>query len=196
VKWRTAMRGFTMIELMVAVAIGALLIFLAAPSFTTFLRNSEIRSTSESIVNGLRAAKTEAARQNQRVMFTLAGGNSASWAINLATDPDSCAGAASPPIQAYVKEEAGKNSKITVTPPTKLTVCFDGVGRVVNQGTPNDHILSIDVESTVACEARPLRIVVDDASAATPRGLRMCDPNPSLPADDPRYCRDGNDKSC
>ena len=93
------------------------------------------------------------------------------------------------------KEEAGKNTKVTVTP-NKLNVCFDGVGRIVNQGTGGDHIMSIDVETVVACEARPLRIVVDDANAATPRGLRMCDPNPNLPADDPRYCRDGNDKSC
>jgi type IV fimbrial biogenesis protein FimT len=54
-----------MIELMVAIAIGALLIFLAAPSFTTFLRNSEIRSTSESIVNGLRA-RSDGSRQPQQ----------------------------------------------------------------------------------------------------------------------------------
>jgi type IV fimbrial biogenesis protein FimT len=182
--------------MMVGIAIAALLIFLAAPSFTTFLRNSEIRSTSESIINGLRAAKTEAARQNQRVMFTLAGGNSASWAINLVGDPTNCATPVAPPIQSYAMEEAGKNSLVTVNPAAKLTVCFDGVGRVVNQGTLNDHIMTIDVESRVTCEARPLRIVVDDANLATPRGLRMCDPNPNLPADDPRYCRDGNDKAC
>jgi type IV fimbrial biogenesis protein FimT len=192
---RAAAPGFTLIELMIGIAIAALLIFLAAPSFTTFLRNSEIRSTSESIINGLRAAKTEAARQNRRVMFSLAGGNSASWAINLVNDPVDCADPVSPPIQSYAKEEAGKNSKVTVTP-NKLAVCFDGVGRVLNQGTPGDHIMSIDIESSVACEARPLRIVVDDADKATPRGLRMCDPNPNLPTGDPRYCNDGNDKSC
>ena len=134
VRLRAEMRGFTLIELMVAIAIAALLLLLAGPSFTTFLRNSEIRSTSESIVNGLRAAKTEAARQNRRVMFSLAGGNSASWAINLVNDPVDCADPVAPPIQSYAKEEAGKNSKVTITPANKLTVCFDGVGRVVNQG--------------------------------------------------------------
>ena len=61
------MRGFTLIELMVALAIAALLLLLGMPSFTTFLRNSEIRSTAESLVNGLRAASAEAARQNKRV---------------------------------------------------------------------------------------------------------------------------------
>ena len=191
---RAEVRGFTLIEMMVAIAIAALLLLLAGPPFTTFLRNSEIRSTSESIVNGLRAAKTEAARQNRRVMFTLEGGNSASWVINVVNDPVDCADPVAPPIQSYVKEEAGKNSKVIIAPADKLTVCFDGIGRVVKQGTPNDHIMSIDVESIVACQARPLRIVVDDADKPAPRGLRMCDPNPNLPPDDPRYCNDGNDK--
>jgi type IV fimbrial biogenesis protein FimT len=196
VRQRAEVRGFTLIEMMVAIAIAALLLLLAGPPFTTFLRNSEIRSTSESIVNGLRAAKTEAARQNRRVMFTLEGGNSASWVINVVNDPVDCADPVAPPIQSYVKEEAGKNSKVIIAPADKLTVCFDGIGRVVKQGTPNDHIMSIDVESIVACQARPLRIVVDDADRPAPRGLRMCDPNPNLPPDDPRYCNDGNDKSC
>ena len=192
---RAAGRGFTLIELMVGIAIAALLIVLAAPSFVTFVRNSEIRSTSESIINGLRAAKTEATRQNRRVMFSLVGGNSANWTINLVNDPVDCADPVSPAIQSYASEEAGKTSKVTVTPHKRM-VCFDGMGRVVNQGTPNDHIMSIDIESTVACQARPLRVVVDDADKPTPRGLRMCDPNPNLPSDDPRYCRDGNDTSC
>ena len=56
--------GFTLIELMVALAILALLLLLGVPSFTTFMRNSEIRSTAESIINGLRAASTEAANRN------------------------------------------------------------------------------------------------------------------------------------
>ena len=68
-------QGFTLIELMVALAIAALLLLLGMPSFTTFLRNSEIRSTSESIINGLRAATTEAANRNQTVTFELASGN-------------------------------------------------------------------------------------------------------------------------
>jgi type IV fimbrial biogenesis protein FimT len=188
---RPATRGFTMIELMAGIAIAALLVFLAAPSFTTFLRNSEIRSTSESIINGLRAASSEAARQNRRVMFTLAGSNSASWAINLVNDPVDCADPVMPAIQSYVKEEAGKNSTITSTPAGQLKVCFDGVGRVVKQGTPNDHIQQIDIASVVAGEARPLRIIVDDPNppaAGKPRGLRLCDPDTNLPADDPRRC--------
>ncbi len=71
-------QGFTLIELMVALAIAALLLLLGMPSFTTFVRNSEIRSTSESIINGLRAATTEAANRNRPVTFSLKG-SGADW---------------------------------------------------------------------------------------------------------------------
>ena len=183
-------RGFTLIELMVALAIAALLLLLGVPSFTTFIRNSEIRSTAESLVNGLRTASAEATRQNQRVLFTLAGGNSASWAFNLVTDPTDCTTLVQPPIQQYFKEEAGRSSKITTTPADKLTVCFNGLGRVVKQGVPDDHLQQIDIGSVVAGEARPLRIIVDDPTPAN-RGLRLCDPDPALlllTPPDPRAC--------
>ena len=189
---RAAAGGFTLIELMLAIAIAALLIFLGVPSFTTFLRNSEIRSTSESLLTGLRAASAEAARQNQRVLFTLAGSNSPSWDFRLVTSPTDCTTTApDPPIQKYAQEEAGQRSKATTTPPAQRTVCFNGLGRIVNQGvSPSDHIQQIDIDSVVAGEAHPLRIIVDD-SATNPnrRGIRLCDPGlPVLTPPDARAC--------
>lgn len=185
--------GFTLIEMLVAVGIAALLILIGVPSFTTFVRNSEIRSTSESIINGLRAASAEAARQNQRVLFTLAGGNSPSWEFRLVTSPTDCTTTApDPPIQKYAQEEAGRNSVATTVPAAKRTVCFNGLGRIVNQGvSPSDHIQQIDIASVVAGEARPLRIIVDDVGAADPsrRGIRLCDPGlPALTPPDARAC--------
>jgi type IV fimbrial biogenesis protein FimT len=185
--------GFTLIELLVALAVLALLLLLGMPSFTTFVRNSEIRSTAESIVNGLRTASAEAANRNARVAFTLAGGGDPSWAINVVKDPDTKE-LEQPPIQAYSKSEAGRSTKVTVTPGNRLQVTFTGLGRVQNQGVPNDHLQQIDIGPIVSGEARPLRIVVDDpnpADPAKPRGLRMCDPDPALSAltpPDPRAC--------
>lgn len=183
-------RGFTLIELMAGLAILALLLALGMPSFTTFLRNSEIRSTAESLINGLRTASAEATRQNSKVLFTLGPG--ADWAINLVNNPD-CTGLVQPPIQQFAGNETGKNSKITATP-AKTTVCFNGLGRIVSQGTVGDHIQQIDIETLVTGEARSLRIIVDDVAAADPtkpRGMRMCDPDPALKLlspPDPRAC--------
>lgn len=186
-------RGFTMIELLVGLALLALLLTFGVPSFTTFLRNSEIRSTAESLINGLRAASTEAANRNTRVAFTLAGASDAGWAINVVKDP-ATKELEQPPIQAYSRKEAGASTRITVTPAGKLQVTFTGLGRVENQGTPDDHLQQIDIDSVVSGEARPLRIIVDDpnpADPAKPRGLRLCDPDPKLAAltpPDPRAC--------
>jgi type IV pilus assembly protein PilV len=166
-----------MIELMVAVAIGALLVFLAAPSFTTFLRNSEIRSTSESIVNGLRAAAAEAANRNKRVTFELTNGTTnADWRFWVLEDDDTT----QKTLQSYAKNEAGKNSTIVVTPAGRSKVAFNGLGRVeIDPLNPDDHIRMIDVASAVPAEARPLRIIVDDPNppaANRPRGFACATP--------------------
>ena len=184
-------RGFTLIELMVALAIAAILMLIAGPSFTTFLRNSEIRSTSESLLNGLKAATAEAANRNKTVTFELASATAADWRFWVLEDD----GVTQKTLQSYSKNEAGSSSKITVTPAGKLTVKFNGLGRVtIDPLDPDDHIRQIDIASVVAGEARPLRIIVDDPTppaAGRPRGLRLCDPDSALATlspPDPRAC--------
>lgn len=178
-------RGFTMLELMVALSIAALLLTVGLPSFTTFLRNSEIRSTAESISNGLRVARTEATRLNKPVSFTLAGGGNPGWSIN-EFDPVALT-LIQPPIQQYASVEAGRNSMTVNAPANATAITFNGLGRVISPSpiaTPN--LQQIDVTSIVAGEARTLRILVDDA-----RGIRMCDPDPAIAAlvpPDPRAC--------
>ena len=182
-------QGFTLIELMVALAIAALLLMLGVPSFTTFLRNSEIRSTSESIINGLRAATAEAANRNRKVTFEFASAASADWSfwfLDDSTDPPT-----KRILQSYSGKEAGLNTNVKKTP-GPLLVEFNGLGRVNNPGS-GDHIWSIDIESIVPGEARPLRIIVDDSKdppAGKPRGLRMCDSGlDGLDPPDPRACK-------
>ena len=96
-------------------------------------------------------------------MFKLAGGNSPSWAFNVPSDPIARPWPPGSRSSSTRKRKPGRNSKVTVLPADKLTVCFNGLGRIVNQGvTPSDHIQQIDIDSVVAGEARPLRIIVDD----------------------------------
>jgi len=184
-------RGFTLIELMVALAIVALLFLLGMPSFTSFLRNSEIRSTAESIINGLRAATSEAANRNKKVTFEFASATGADWSFWVFDDD----GVTKKTIQSYSKKEAGSSTKITLSPAGQLMVTFNGLGRVdIDPASPNNHIRQIDIDSVVAGEARPQRIIVDDPNppaAGKPRGLRMCVPAPALAAltpPDPRAC--------
>ncbi len=168
-------RGFTLIELMIAIGIAVLLMMQAAPSFTTFLRNSEIRSTAESIANGLRTARAEATHRNVPITFTfIAGGGDPSWAINAFSLTTTSL--IQPPIQQYSKLEAGRNAKVATTPGGAISVTFNGLGRIISPSplaTPN--LQRLDVGSIVAGEARTLRVYVDDV-----HGIRMCDPDPAL----------------
>ena len=54
-------RGFTLIELMVGLALLAVLTMLAFPTFTTMVQNARLRAVADSILAGLQGARAEAA---------------------------------------------------------------------------------------------------------------------------------------
>ena len=64
-------RGFTVIEVIIAVTIAGLLLAAALPSAGTWIRNTKIRTAAESISNGLHHARNESVRRNQPVGFYL-----------------------------------------------------------------------------------------------------------------------------
>lgn len=63
--------GFSLIELMVVVAIAGILLGLGVSSFNTMLATTRTRSTAESILSGLRLARSEAIRRNAPMRFQL-----------------------------------------------------------------------------------------------------------------------------
>lgn len=67
--------GFTLIELMVTIAIAAVLLMLAAPSFVAFQRNSELTSQTNALVAALGAARTEAMKRNFNARVEAKDGN-------------------------------------------------------------------------------------------------------------------------
>ena len=56
--------GFTLIELMIALAIFAFLIAIAGPQYADFMGNMQIRNGGENTLAGLRLAQAEAVRGN------------------------------------------------------------------------------------------------------------------------------------
>lgn len=61
-------RGFTLIELMVTIALMSIMMAIAAPSFVTFRRNAELTSISNNFLAALNAARTEAMKRNMFAM--------------------------------------------------------------------------------------------------------------------------------
>ena len=71
-KLRMSSSGFTLIELMVTIAVLAIIVSIAAPSISTQLANQRVKSTTSTIANALKEAKVESIlrRQNVTVIYT------------------------------------------------------------------------------------------------------------------------------
>ena len=160
-------RGFTLIELMVVVAIIALTTGLAAPSFKVMLANYRVRSGAEGIINGLNQARAEAVRRNTPVSFTLSGTGSG-WTVNRVS-----------PLLELRKRGDGESAGITaVSSNASNSVTFLGTGLVDSAGT---QLTQIAVTST-ASGADSRRINVFGGGL-----IRMCNPA-VLTVGDPRRC--------
>lgn len=87
------MGGFTLLELMVTVAVAAILASLAAPSFRQYILNQRIKSASYDLISALSLARSEAITRNCNVSVVQTGGSWVSgWVVT--TDATSCGGTA------------------------------------------------------------------------------------------------------
>ncbi|MBK7658431.1 MAG: GspH/FimT family pseudopilin [Betaproteobacteria bacterium] len=177
-KPRHRQSGISLIEVMVAVAIVGVLMAFAAPAFQTWIQNTQVRTASEAIMNGLQTARNEAIRRNAAVQFRLDGGTTTQWRVNPFIDPDGV------PIQSRAAEEGSINASITVLPAGADTVTFSALGRVVPNADASESLTQVDIDNLlipVVADRRNLRIVIPAGGA-----LRMCDPK--VAAGDPRAC--------
>ncbi|WP_298869795.1 GspH/FimT family pseudopilin [uncultured Psychrobacter sp.] len=71
-KLRMSSSGFTLIELMVTIAVLAIIVGIAASSISTQLANQRVKSTTATLANALKEAKVESIlrRQNVTVIYT------------------------------------------------------------------------------------------------------------------------------
>lgn len=176
--------GATLIELMIGLAVLALLLVMAAPNYGQWLANTRIRNAAESIQNGLRLARNEAVQRDVSVRFELTSGTSASWQVcTLTTKTDTCSSSGSKPVQKFTaaggaanvvigseKDASYATSKFD-TPLTTVAssgVTFDALGRPLGYGSTS--IVRIDASSTTGGTRRLVTILSVGGS------VRMCDP--------------------
>jgi type IV fimbrial biogenesis protein FimT len=170
-------RGFSVLEVMVVVAIIGVLLSVGVPSFFTYTQNLQIRSAAEQVTAGLAIAKNEAIRRNANVQFAL--DTATAWRINLAVDPDGV------PLQKRDANEGSVNVTRTVTPNASYAVTFNGMGRVAPANADDSlPMTQIDLDNpsiSNAADRRKLRIVIPLGGA-----VRLCDP--LVTGTDPRTC--------
>lgn len=164
--------GFSLIELMIAVALFGVLATLAVPAYRDMIQNNQIRNAAESIQTGIQLARAEAVKRNTTVRFILDGTNSA-WCVSTGT---TCPGT----IQNRVVGE-GSSTSVTVTPTPAGSLVFNSLG-ILTSPTPTAG--SGFVELAVAHSTtglRNLRVAVGIGGSS-----KMCDP--ALASTDVRSC--------
>ena len=176
--------GFTLIELMITIAIFAITLTFGVSSYRTWVLNSQVRNAAESISNGIMLARAEAVKCNARVAFTL--GTGSSWTV---THADACGSlAAGNVLQSRSGNEGSKNVTVSVVPTSTNTITFGSLGTVVanadTSATPTRFVLDIAPAAASGLTLRPLWVQVGIGGES-----RLCDPSIAAKTPpDPRMC--------
>ena len=80
---RRSVRGFTLIEMMIALVIVAAALAFVMPSAVDWIRNVRIRAAAEELMNELTRARVEAIKRNRQVGFQVVDNLSAACALSL-----------------------------------------------------------------------------------------------------------------
>jgi prepilin-type N-terminal cleavage/methylation domain len=86
-------RGFTLVELMITLAVLAIIMAIATPAFTGLVNSNRLTAQSNELVTAFQIARSEAIRRNARVTFCgstdgascAAAGNWSQWLVLTAT---------------------------------------------------------------------------------------------------------------
>lgn len=142
--------GFTAIELMITVAIVAILAALAAPSFRQLIATQRIKSVASALTESLWVARSEALKRNDNVAFnfTNSGSNSvvADWKITQSSDGTGTA----------ILQQAGSPSVVSTTSTGgNLLFVFNSSGRLTSGGSSSIQLSvpSADVNRWVCISA-------------------------------------------
>ncbi len=188
-------RGFTLIELVVTIALMAVLFGLALPTFGEWVRNARIRTAADALQNGLRTAQTESLRRNRPVVFFLtnaqpgsginAAANGRNWSVQAIAKFDDDIAA---PESRFIQGGALANVASGVTVGGPIALCFNSNGRLMSN--PNDSGPTGTGITNAICDASDSRFTLTVPAYTDARTLRvdvglggqvrMCDPLRSL----------------
>jgi type IV fimbrial biogenesis protein FimT len=187
--------GFTLIELMITIAIFSITLTFGMSSYRTWVQNTQIRNVAESIQNGFQKARAEAVKRNGSVEFVLGYDpnpphlvTNPLWKIQLPGNTSPCLPPSTTLLECAntggAKNVTVATTPIATTPPDAMTITFNNLGMVTANANASATLAQVDLDSTVsAADLRNLTVTIGLGGNA-----RVCDPNLSASSTDPRRC--------
>jgi type IV fimbrial biogenesis protein FimT len=164
--------GFSLIELLVVLAIIAITMVLGMRGISDWMQSARTRTAAEGVKNGLQAARTEAIRSNKAVAFTLSnpgavGGTG--WTITAVRTGTV--------VQSQSNGEGSGGAVLAATPNGATTATFTGLGRLAANNQDASPVLTrVDISGGT------LRITISAGGE-----IRMCNPTVTV-SGDPTAC--------
>jgi len=165
--------GFTLVELMIVMAILSIMLLIALPNFSIWMQNTQIRTAGEAILNGMQLARADAIRRNVNVELRM--DVSSGWTARVPATGEV--------IQSRLAGEGSTAALVTITPAGAKTVTFNSFGSVTTNADATATLTEITIDSAAiaAADSRELCILVRAGG-----NVRMCDPQVAVT--DTRSC--------
>jgi type IV fimbrial biogenesis protein FimT len=166
--------GFTLVELMVTIAVVAIMVAIAVPSFDTLMQRNRMATAANEIVSALQTARMEAVRRNRRAVLcpttdgrTCAGTD---W-LRMVVFVDDNANATPDAGEAIIREVQAARSDLGITAGSANNrIWFRPDGRV-SVGAANTATLALTSSKLPAGESRRLiEVAVSRVSVCTASG--------------------------
>ncbi len=156
-------RGMTLIELMMAIAIAAILLAVAAPSFQQALNGNRLGSAVEELSSAMNLARAEAVRANRRAVLCRSTDDSAcdgtastwpGWIVFVDTDGDGVRDAGEPLIKSgrFIAELVVTSSANIAAVNERISFRADGTARATDNVTLLTGMLAVCMATSLPAE--------------------------------------------